>query len=88
MAKAAPGMISHVNADHADALREIVAAATGTLPVRARMRQVDRAGFLVDTTSPDGLRYVGFGREIEAGEAREVFAGLVRGAISDAKEQG
>lgn len=77
MDKAARGIISHMNADHEDGLRTIVAAATGTLPARARIRSVDRAGFLVDTTSPDALRYVGFGREIGAAEAREVFVTLV-----------
>jgi len=74
---AAPMIVTHMNADHEDGLRAIVAAATGTMPARAHLRQVDRAGFLVDTTSPDGLRYIAFGREIEAAEAREVFAGLV-----------
>jgi len=78
--EAAPEIISHMNADHEDALRAIVAATTGTLPARARIRQVDRAGFLADTTSPDALRYVGFGREIEGAEAREVFVALVRDA--------
>ena len=78
--EAAPAIVSHMNDDHEDALRAIVAARTGTLPARARMRSVDRAGFLVDTTSPDALRYVGFGREIEAAEAREVFVALARDA--------
>ena len=78
--EAAPGIISHMNADHEDALRAIVAATTGTLPARARIRRVDRVGFLADTTSPDALRYVGFGREIEGAEAREVFVALVRAA--------
>lgn len=77
---AAPGIISHINADHEDALRTIVAATTGTLPAHARIRQIDRAGFLVDTMSPDALHYVGFGREIEAAEAREVFVALVQEA--------
>jgi len=75
----APVIVSHLNADHEDALRAIVAT-TGTLPARARIRSVDRTGFLVDTTSPDALRYVGFGREIEAAEARDVFVALARDA--------
>ena len=64
--EAAAGIISHMNADHEEGLRGIVAATTGTLPARARIRWIDRAGFLAETTSPDALRYVGFGREIEA----------------------
>lgn len=77
--EAAPGIVSHLNTDHEDALRAIVAA-TGTPPGRARVRSVDRAGFLVETTSPDALRYVGFGREIEAADAREIFVALARDA--------
>ena len=42
--------------------------------------KVDRAGFLTETTSPDALHYVGFGREIEAAEAREAFVALTREA--------
>lgn len=75
----APGIVSHLNTDHEDALRAIVAA-TGTLPARARVRSVDRAGFLVETTSPDALRYVGFPREIVAADAREIFVALARDA--------
>jgi len=78
--EAAQGIAAHMNADHADALRAIVATATGTLPVRAHMTSIDRAGFLVRTESPDELRYLGFGREIEAREAREVFVNLARAA--------
>ena len=80
LGEAAAVIVSHMNADHEDALRAIVAAATGALPARARIRSVDRTGFLVDTTSPDALRYVGFGREIEAAEAREVFVALAHDA--------
>ena len=69
-----------MNADHEDALRQIVAAASGARPARARITDIDRAGFLVRTESPDELRYVGFGREIEASEAREVFVALLRAA--------
>jgi putative heme iron utilization protein len=80
LGEAAPSIVAHMNADHEEALRAIVAAATGRLPARARIRSVDRAGFLVDTRSPDALRYVGYGREIEAAEAREVFVALAREA--------
>jgi len=78
--EAADGILSHMNADHEDALRAIVAAATGASPARAQMSAVDRAGFLVRCESPDGLRYIPFGREIEAREAREVFVSLARAA--------
>lgn len=78
--EAASGILSHMNADHEDALRQIVASASGVTPSRAQMTAIDRAGFLVRTESPDELRYVGFGREIEAREAREVFVALLRAA--------
>jgi hypothetical protein len=78
--EAAAGILSHMNADHEDALRAIVAAATGTSPARARMTAIDRAGFLVRCETPDELRYIAFGREIEAREAREVFVNLARAA--------
>ncbi len=78
--EASDGILSHMNADHEDALREIVEAASGTRPGRARMTSIDRAGFLVRTEAPDDLRHVGFGREIEASDAREVFVGLTRAA--------
>ena len=78
--EAASGILEHMNADHEPALCAIVAAATGTRPARAQMSSIDRAGFLVRTESPDELRYVGFGREIEAREARDVFVSLARSA--------
>jgi heme iron utilization protein len=73
-------ILSHMNGDHEEALRAIVAATTGTRPAKARMRVVERTGFLVETSGPEGLRYVGFGREIEAAEARDVFVQLTRDA--------
>ena len=78
--EAATGILSHMNTDHEDALRAIVAAATGASPARAQMTAIDRAGFLVRSESPDELRYIPFGREIEAREAREVFVKLTRAA--------
>ncbi|MGH9886633.1 MAG: HugZ family protein [bacterium] len=80
LGEAAAGILSHMNADHADALRAIVTAATGTCPARAQMSAIDRAGFLVRCEAPDELRYIAFGREIEAREAREVFVNLTRAA--------
>ncbi len=80
MGEAARGIASHVNGHHEDALRRIVAAATGTMPASARIRSVDCTGFLVETKSPDALRHVGFGREIDASEARDVFVELTRAA--------
>jgi putative heme iron utilization protein len=78
--EAAPRIVAHMNADHEDALRAIVASRSGVAPARARMTAVDRAGFRVRTGAPDDLHHVSFGREIEAREAREVFVALAREA--------
>ena len=61
---------------HSGVGHESILLSTGTLPARVRIRRVDRSGFLADTTSPDALRYVGFGREIEGAELREVFVAV------------
>lgn len=73
-------VIEHMNADHEDALRDIIAARVGERPGRARITAVETAGFLVRTQSPDGLHYVAFGRDVAAQEARDVFVALARAA--------
>lgn len=78
--EAASEILAHMNGDHEEALRLIVASATGAKPAHARMTTLDRAGFLVRTETPDELHYRGFGREIEARDAREVFVNLTRAA--------
>lgn len=78
MREAAPGIIAHVNGHHGDALRAIVGARSGAPPATARMLSVDRTGFLVKT--PEGLRHVGFGREIDASDVRDVFVELAHSA--------
>ena len=73
-------VIEHMNEDHADALRAIVAARRGVAPESAQITAVEQTGFLVRSKAPDGLAYVPFGREVEAREARDVFVGLARAA--------
>lgn len=75
-------VIEHMNADHEDALRDIVAARVGERPGAARITAVETAGFLVRTQAPDALRYVPFGRDVAAKEARDVFVALAREARS------
>ena len=91
-------VIEHMNSDHEDALRDIVAAqgaakgaAQGTKqggsaptgrPERAQITAVETAGFLVRTQSPDALHYVAFGRDVAAKEARDVFVKLAHEARS------
>lgn len=77
MAAAAPRIIAHMNEDHAGALAAIVEARHGFRPAGgATMVAVDRTGFLARTRAPDRLVHVSFGREISAGEARDVFVAL------------
>lgn len=73
-------VIEHMNADHADALCDIVAARVGDRPAEARITAVETAGFLVRTRAPDALHYVPFGRDVAAKEARDVFVALARAA--------
>jgi len=67
-----------MNDDHEAALLDIVAARAGVRPEHARIGAVEASGFLVRTSSPDSLVYVPFGRDVEAGEARDVFVKLAR----------
>jgi hypothetical protein len=76
----APRVIEHMNQDHEDALRDIVAARTGARPERARITAVETAGCLLRTSSADSLCYVPFGRDVPAREARDVFVALAKGA--------
>ncbi len=75
-------VIDHMNTDHEDALRDIIAARVGERPGRAQITAVETAGFLVRTEAPDALRYVPFGRDVAAKEARDVFVALARAARS------
>jgi len=71
-------VIEHMNDDHEAALLDIAAARGGARPAHARIVAVETAGFLLRTRAPDGLSYVGFGRDVDARDAREVFVRLAR----------
>jgi putative heme iron utilization protein len=71
-------VIEHMNEDHEEALRDIVAARAGVRPEHARITSVETSGFLLRTGAPEALHYVPFGREVAAREAREVFVELAR----------
>lgn len=67
--EAAVGAIEHMNDDHAHNLIEMVEGLCGFTPAHARMVDLDRAGFAVQT---DSRRvYFEFGREIDAGALRK-----------------
>jgi putative heme iron utilization protein len=79
--ESAPAILEHMNEDHEAALLDVCAAAgNGERGQSARMLDVDRAGFLVETRSPDAVRFIEFGREIHAADARNVFVELTKRA--------
>jgi len=71
LAAAAPGIIEHMNRDHADALI-LYARVHGELPAAeaAEMVAVDRLGFKLRVRAADGLhgRRIGFPREVTSAE--------------------
>ena len=70
LADAAPGIIEHMNRDHADAL-VLYARVLGGLPAEAaEMVAVDRLGFKLRVRAADGLhgRRIGFPREVTSPE--------------------
>ncbi len=81
LAEAGPGIIQHMNADHADALRRIVERDSGETPDEASMTAVDRLGFHVRLKTADRVhgRRIAFPREVrDTGEARTVLIEMVR----------
>jgi putative heme iron utilization protein len=70
LADVAPGIIRHMNADHADALL-LIARHAGEIADEAAMTSVDRLGFHLRLRSGDRVhgRRVAFLREVENSEA-------------------
>ena len=85
LAEAAPAIIQHINADHANALRLIARCFNGESSEEAAMTAVDRLGFHLRLKSGDrvhGCR-VPFLREVKnREEARSVLVEMVRQARS------
>jgi putative heme iron utilization protein len=81
LATAASGIIQHMNSDHADALRRIVARNAGEAPDEASLTAIDRLGFHVRLKTGDrlhGLR-IAFPREVkDTNEVRSVFIEMIR----------
>jgi len=85
LAQAAPGIIRHMNNDHADALRMIARQFADEDADEASMTAVDRLGFQLRLKSGDRIhgRRVAFAREVRNTEdARAVFIEMVRQAKS------
>jgi len=85
LAEVAPGIIQHMNADHADALLLIARQLAGEAADEAAMTAVDRLGFHLRLKSGDRIhgRRVAFLREVRnSDEARGVLTEMVRQARS------
>jgi putative heme iron utilization protein len=85
LTEAAPGIIRHMNADHAAALQLIARHFAGEDADEAVMTAVDRLGFHVRLKSGDRIygRRVAFLREVRnSEEARSVLVEMVRQARS------
>jgi putative heme iron utilization protein len=79
----APGIIQHMNADHADALRLIALHYAGEVADEAMMTAVDRLGFHLRLKSGERVygRRVAFLREAKSSDdARSVLVEMVRQA--------
>jgi heme iron utilization protein len=86
LAEAAVGIIHHMNADHAEALRLIARHYAGEDPDESTMTAVDRLGFHLRLKSGDRVygRRVTFLREVRnSDDARGVLIEMVRRARSD-----
>ena len=81
LAEAAMGIIQHMNADHAVALKQIAGHYIGEVVDEAAMTAVDRLGFHVRLKSGDRVygRRIAFIREVaNRDEARSVLVEMVR----------
>ena len=81
LAAVASGIIQHMNADHADALRRIAGHVPGEAPDEAVMTAVDRLGFHVRLKTGERVhgRRIAFPREVtNSGEARVVLIEMLR----------
>jgi putative heme iron utilization protein len=88
LAEIAPGIVEHMNEDHADTLRRIAAHYSGEHADRARLISVDRLGFHLRLETADGYTGVriGFPREARNGEdARQVFVEMARASREPAR---
>lgn len=85
LAEVAPGIIQHMNADHADALLLIVRQLAGEAADEAKMTAVDRLGFHLRLRSGERIhgRRVAFLREVTNSDAaRNVLTEMLRKAQS------
>ncbi|HEY8513983.1 MAG TPA: DUF2470 domain-containing protein [Candidatus Binatia bacterium] len=83
LADVAPGILNHMNEDHADALQLYARVFAGVEASEATMTSVDRLGFHVRVREGERLRgiRINFPREVRStGDARAVLVEMVREA--------
>jgi putative heme iron utilization protein len=83
LADAAPGIIAHMNADHADSMILLARAHVGLEATEAAMTSVDRLGFWLRLRTAEGMKGVriNFTREVAtAADTRTVLVEMVRTA--------
>jgi heme iron utilization protein len=81
LADAAPGIIEHMNRDHADALREITRHFGNLSAEEVQMVACDRLGFVVRARTSEGMKglRIAFTEEVRSSEdARRVLVAMVR----------
>ena len=85
LAEAAPGILSHMNADHVSAMILLARVHSNLEASEATMTAVDRLGFHLRLKTADGMKgtRINFLREVQnAGETRKVLVEMVRAAES------
>ncbi len=89
LADGAGGIISHMNADHEDALLLLAGSQAKIEASSAQMTAVDRLGFHVRLKTADGMRgtRIAFSREVSsAEETRKVLVEMVKAAKAELAE--
>ena len=83
LAEAAPGILAHMNADHADAMVLLAKSHVGIEAIEATMTSVDRLGFTVRLKTKDGVKgaRINFPREVATPQdTRTALVEMVRHA--------
>ncbi|MGD0446389.1 MAG: DUF2470 domain-containing protein [Edaphobacter sp.] len=85
LAEAAPGILTHMNADHVDAMILLAGSLAGIAATEATMTSVDRLGFSLKLKTNDGVKgaRINFFQEVATPQdTRAVLAEMVRHAMA------
>lgn len=78
--KASARIVEHMNADHAENMREMCRGLYRFSPEQVKMTAVDRTGFFVSTNAPERLLHFSFQREVDADGVREAVIDVLKRA--------